>query len=575
MGCSSSSEKANESAWKMDKISTVSNPNLQSASPGQAASDRPSALSVKTITSSTSTSSSLSLSSVPHLNSPTSSKSSAKGPRTGLTVDVGAAAAGVNSQSNTPNKKMTLLQSRSQNSALSVQTSCHDSSSPGAFNTEAPWTPTLDPTINVVVPDDFRKKYKVLSIIAEKDIGSFAFRCTAFHEDEGCTSEDSYGDEHKEDEDHEHESDVVVYKGINRQKKYVIVEKTTIDASSVNSTIQIEFFDRIDLLRRISHVCVPSILDIFDSPQDYTVVFQYAVGKSLAVLMAQRGAMSSKDSIRAVVLALIDALKHMHKLHIAHRNITADHMILMRYNHFSRTKELKLTGLNRVVHISPPPCTLSAGSCPTADTASSSLSPSPSPMKVPVTVAAVPARYLNVFSAPELSQPNHTLAVDLYSLGVVIYSLINGAVPQSKSDLLRTEELHCTSKLKRIIKTLLHVDPAMRCSLRKVEKYFQKSFLEDNDEEEEVIDRTFSNSTEEDGGEGGPRRSLTSDEDQRSGSSVLSGSSCSTRTSVTSSSVASPDTVAAKLRAARKAEERTLQQSASQRQLERDDLSDC
>ena len=394
----------------------------------------------------------------------------------GLSLDMSHTAAtssavGNNSTPNTPNstKKLTLLQVRSLSSGLSVQTGNYESSS-DMFN--LPCTPALD----VVVPDDFRKKYKMLSIMTEKSMNYFAFHASTFHdEDEEVTTKGTEEEEEEEEAVNANAAAVIVYKGIDRQKKYVIVERTKMVVDVLRkSTIQIEYFNRIDLLRRINHVCIPSILDVFDSPHDYTIVRQYGVGKSLAELMGARGAITNKDSVKAVILALIDTLKHLHKQNIAHRNVTAENLIVSRFNHFSKMKELRLIGLGRMTYITP--LASSATSAPAHTPPTTPVSHKKDADGKPITVTAVPEQYLDVFSAPELAQSNHTLAVDLYSLGVVIYSLIKGAVPTDKAT-IDVGALPCSAKLKHLIKALLYTDPAARYSLRKVEKFFVKSFL--------------------------------------------------------------------------------------------------
>lgn len=339
---------------------------------------------------------------------------------------------------------------------MSLDVSCHSGDSVGL--------------INVVVPNDFRKKYKIISELSKKCIGSFAFRGSSAYlgadVDEAATDngEVECGDAAVSyDEVLKIVGQVVVYKAIDRQKKYVIVEKTGAGLDSVGmAAIQIEYFDRIDLLRRIDHECIPRVLDVFDTPQEYTIVLQYAVGKSLTDLISKRGRPDNMECIRNIILALISTLKNLHKMNVAHRNISSDHLIVGRFNHFSSNKDLKVVGLSRITHIPPPPEGTLGGESSYRTTAA------PLP--------GVSSEYTTVFSAPELSSPNHTLAVDLYSLGVVIYALVSGTIPQHKSD-IHISSLRASRNLKKVVKSLLHPNPEERFRLRKVEKFFSKSFL--------------------------------------------------------------------------------------------------
>ena len=362
----------------------------------------------------------------------------------------------------TSGKKLTLLQSRSLEKSLSIQTTSDGCD--GTFSN--PVTPSLDPNIQVVVPDDFRKKYKVISILSEKNIASFAFKGHIFRsEDADANQNDSVSE--IEDGNRDDSSSVVLYKGVDRQRKYVIVERTRVDLYQ-ESTIQIEYFERIDLLRRIDHVCIPCVLDVFDTPRDYTIVLQYGVGKSVHELMEARGAINNKEAIKALVLSLASTLQHLHDMNVAHRNIDTNHLILSRFNHFKQKADLRIVGLGRITNI------------PTKAAA--------------FTVSAVPQSYLNVFSAPELSKPDHDLKVDLYSLGVVIYSLLNGHTPLKKSD-MRIDALPVASRLKRVIYSLVDDDPSRRCSLRRVKSYFTKAFVNDDDSDIHALRRENSHSS--------------------------------------------------------------------------------
>ena len=263
----------------------------------------------------------------------------------------------------------------------------------------------------------------------------------------------------KHDHTSKNEESVILLQAIDRNKKYVVVERTQIGLFH-NSIFQIEYFYRIDLLRRINHPCFPRVLEVFDTPRDYTIVFQYDIGKNLDEFLKSHGALENKVAIQAIVLVIVATLEYLHGMNIAHRNLDPTHLRLSSYYHFHRMKKLTITGLSRITQI---PLNME-----------SSLHPSP------VKVAAVSDKHLTVFSAPELCKPNHGLQVDLYSLGVIIYSLVNGQAPIDKGD-INIDTLNGSRKLKHVIRNLLSDEPSKRYSLQKVKKYFTKLFLSEDD----------------------------------------------------------------------------------------------
>ena len=306
--------------------------------------------------------------------------------------------------------------------------------------------------LTVTIPSAFDRQYKISSILSEKNIKSFAFRGHEFCQSGAANSASKNSMDMKLNK--KGESTVVIYKGYDHSKKFVIIERTRAGVLQ-NSTLLIEYFERLDLMRQINHISIPQVRDVYDTPHDYTIVLQYSVGKSLHDLLESRGSMrDNKKAMQALVLALIDTIQYLHNMNVAHRNIATSHLIVSKFKHFRRPKSLRVNGLSRMTSVQ------SSGVSFT-------------------NTAAVPEQYINVFSAPELSRPNHGLEVDLYSLGVVIYSILKGKTPSDKNDIY-VDKLPVSLSLKCIITSLVHDNPSNRCTLLNLKNYFSKTFMSED-----------------------------------------------------------------------------------------------
>jgi hypothetical protein len=81
-----------------------------------------------------------------------------------------------------------------------------------------------------------------------------------------------------------------LYRGIDKNRRDVLVEFTDLRAYERAGYSQVDFFNRIDIIRDLSHPSIPKVLDIFDGSEVNRVVFDYFPGKDLDCLLKMKGA---------------------------------------------------------------------------------------------------------------------------------------------------------------------------------------------------------------------------------------------------------------------------------------------
>lgn len=114
--------------------------------------------------------------------------------------------------------------------------------------------------IHVSIPDPFRSQYKVVEDLMEVN---------------------GY---------------LKIKKGISRDRKYIRIESTDVTAYNQAGKSDIEYFERLDILRRLDYVSIPAVLDFFDSSGMYRIVMEYASGKDMATLLQDKGPLAPQVS---------------------------------------------------------------------------------------------------------------------------------------------------------------------------------------------------------------------------------------------------------------------------------------
>jgi hypothetical protein len=121
--------------------------------------------------------------------------------------------------------------------------------------------------ISVNIPDPFRSNYKVTDSLYHKNFRK-------------------------------------LYRGIDKNRRDILVEFTELRAYALAGFSQVDFFDRIDIIRDLNHPSIPRVLDIYDGPEINRVVFDYFPGKDLDCLLKMKGSIPP-HAIKPFMLALV------------------------------------------------------------------------------------------------------------------------------------------------------------------------------------------------------------------------------------------------------------------------------
>jgi len=241
---------------------------------------------------------------------------------------------------------------------------------------------------------------------------------------------------------------------------YATVEATEAAAAQHNSKLSNTLRAEVEILRSIDHENVIKVFDVFETDRYFYIVLELISGGDLLDFLLENKRPFTEDEARALFWQLVEATDYLHSQQIVHRDIKPENILINK-----ATRKIKLTdfGLSRIV---------GEGSF----------------MK---TVCGTP-QYL----APEVlqlapvvaqrkgppSQAGYGKAVDLWSLGVILYVMLAAAQPFDENTMVESilagrfqfPEDRWTGKsaaVKDLIRGLLTVDPEQRYTAEQVRNH--------------------------------------------------------------------------------------------------------
>ncbi|KAK9237602.1 kinase-like domain-containing protein [Lipomyces kononenkoae] len=154
--------------------------------------------------------------------------------------------------------------------------------------------------------------------------------------------------------------------------------------------------DELDLLRLVHHDHIVGFRDWFESRDKYYIATQLATGGELFDRIVERGKYTEKDAVRTVA-EILDAVDYLHNKNIVHRDLKPENLL---YLTPEKDSALVLAdfGIAKMLETSDEVLTTMAGSFG--------------------------------YAAPEvLMRTGHGKPCDIWSLGVITYTLLCGYIP--------------------------------------------------------------------------------------------------------------------------------------------------
>lgn len=118
---------------------------------------------------------------------------------------------------------------------------------------------------------------------------------------------------------------IAIYKPINRKVAIKVYEKGKIKEIHRKKSIRRE----IQILQLLHHPSVVKIYDVVETNNHLNIVMEYLPGTSLgSYLKAQPSLKIPEKNCKKIFRNIISALKYMHRMNIAHRDIKLENVIL-------------------------------------------------------------------------------------------------------------------------------------------------------------------------------------------------------------------------------------------------------
>lgn len=216
-----------------------------------------------------------------------------------------------------------------------------------------------------------------------------------------------------------------------------IIDKTRLDADNKKKVAR-----EVEIMKLLEHPNVVRLFQVMETEQFLYLVTEYASGGEIFEYLLQQGRMSEEDAQKKF-RQIVQAVEYCHNKGIVHRDLKAENLLL------DEAQNVKLADFGFSNHFSENELLKTWCGSP--------------PYAAP-----------ELFEGQEYSGPQ----ADIWSLGVVLYVMVCGALPFDGTNLqnLRSRVLagrfripfYMSSECERMIRRMLQLDPAKRLPLSKV-----------------------------------------------------------------------------------------------------------
>uniref|UniRef100_A0A8C6LPK1 MAP/microtubule affinity-regulating kinase 3 n=1 Tax=Nothobranchius furzeri TaxID=105023 RepID=A0A8C6LPK1_NOTFU len=235
-----------------------------------------------------------------------------------------------------------------------------------------------------------------------------------------------------------------------REVAIKIIDKTQLNPNSLQ-----KLFREVRIMKILNHPNIVKLFEVIETERTLYLVMEYASGGEVFDYLVAHGRMKEKEA-RAKFRQIVSAVQYCHQKHIVHRDLKAENLLLdadmnIKIADFGFSNEFTLANKLDTFCGSPP------------------------------------------YAAPELFQGKkyNGPEVDVWSLGVILYTLVSGSLPFDGQNLKELRErvlrgkyripFYMSTDCENLLKRFLVLNPAKRGTLEQImkDRWINSGFEED------------------------------------------------------------------------------------------------
>ncbi|XP_013407880.1 MAP/microtubule affinity-regulating kinase 3 isoform X2 [Lingula anatina] len=224
-----------------------------------------------------------------------------------------------------------------------------------------------------------------------------------------------------------------------REVAIKIIDKTQLNPSSLQ-----KLFREVRIMKMLDHPDIVKLFEVIETEKTLYLVMEYASGGEVFDYLVAHGRMKEKEA-RAKFRQIVSAVQYCHQKHIVHRDLKAENLLL------DGDMNIKIADFGFSNEFTP-------GS------------------KLDTFCGSPPYAAPELFQGKKYDGPE----VDVWSLGVILYTLVSGSLPFDGQNLKELRErvlrgkyripFYMSTDCENLLKKFLVLNPAKRASLETIMK---------------------------------------------------------------------------------------------------------